>query len=62
MPKSDDRVGVTYLVKLDPGGVLPVWLVKLVSMTGPYNSFIKLRDFVKQDKYQKAKLAYIEEL
>ena len=62
VPKSNNVVGVTYLVKLDPGGLLPVWLVNLVSTSGPYNSFIKLKDFVKQDKYQNTKLAYIEEL
>ena len=62
VPRSNNLVDVTYLVKLDPGGWLPVWLVNLVSTSGPYNSFIKLREFVRQDKYQNAKLAYIEGL
>lgn len=62
VPKSNNLVDVTYIVKLDPGGWLPIWLVNLVSISGPYNSFVNLKDFVKQDKYQKAKLAYIEEL
>ncbi|MDN5213593.1 START domain-containing protein [Fulvivirgaceae bacterium BMA12] len=62
VPKGADMVDVTYIVKLDPGGWLPPWLVNLVSTSGPYNSFVKLRDFVKRDKYQKASLAYIDEL
>ena len=62
VPKSNNLVDVTYLVRLDPGGWLPVWLVNLVSTSGPFNSFVKLKDFVKQEKYQKTTLAYIEEL
>ena len=60
VPKGNNLVNVTYLVKLDPGGLLPGWLVNLVSYSGPFNSFIKLKEFVRQDKYQKTELAYIE--
>ncbi|MCG8323515.1 MAG: START domain-containing protein [Cytophagales bacterium] len=60
VPKGNNLVDITYLVKLDPGGLLPGWLVNLVSYSGPFHSFVKLKDFVKQDKYQKTKLAHIE--
>ncbi|MXV15714.1 START domain-containing protein [Hufsiella ginkgonis] len=46
----DNRLAVDYTFSVDPGGSLPAWFVNMASSTGPYTSFMKLRDIVQNQK------------
>lgn len=50
-PIDADHVRVEYTLQVDPGGLIPAWLVNMVASTGPYQSFIGLRKQVKKEKY-----------
>jgi hypothetical protein len=51
---ANNKLKVDYTFSVDPGGNIPVWLVNATLTIGPYNSFVKLRDFLKT-KNDKAK-------
>jgi len=57
VPSSDARWQVTsvkgslkieYTLNIDPGGVVPSWLVNIAMAEGPYNSFMKLKALLQQ--------------
>lgn len=53
-----DSVKVIYEMSVDPGGSLPTWLVNSMSVDLPFITLSNLRNLVKQEKYQKAKLSF----
>lgn len=55
-PIDAQHVRVEYTLQVDPGGIIPAWLVNMVASTGPYQSFIGLRKQVKKEKYNNARL------
>lgn len=46
VPLSKNEVSVTYLLKADPGGDLPAWIVNSFSSQGPQASFENLRRYL----------------
>lgn len=52
---------VEYYIYSDPGGSLPDWLVNMALDVGPRETIKNIRDFVRQDKYQSAKLAHLKD-
>ncbi len=52
-----DQVKVIYEISVSPGGNLPMWLINSMSVDIPFITLKNLRNLVKQDKYQKAKLS-----
>lgn len=60
-PLSNDSVKVENHVKSDPGGSLPTWLINMTLDQGPLNSMNNLKEFIKKDKYQHAKLSFLKE-
>jgi hypothetical protein len=59
---KNGEVESTYYILLNPGGNIPVWLINLFVIDGPYNTILKMKELLKQEKYQKAKLNYIQEV
>jgi len=41
---------VVYTLRIDPGGSVPVWLINLSMAEGPYNSFSKLKEKLRQKR------------
>jgi hypothetical protein len=39
---------VVYTLRIDPGGSVPAWLINLSMAEGPYNSFSKLKEELRQ--------------
>lgn len=60
-PLEKGIIRVEYTLQVDPAGSIPAWLVNLFASTGPYQSLKGLRKEVKLAKYQKAKLAGIND-
>ena len=57
VPSSDARwqvssvkgsLKIEYTLHIDPGGVVPSWLVNIAMAEGPYNSFLKLKELLQQ--------------
>lgn len=47
VPDGSSRINVDYTFSIDPGGSIPGWLVNMTIASGPYKSFLKLRDILK---------------
>lgn len=45
---SKNRISVTYLLEVDPGGSLPPWIVNLFISKGPYETFRNLSELLKE--------------
>ncbi len=50
MPDGANKINVDYTFAIDPGGSIPNWLVNMTIASGPYKSFVKLRDILKTAK------------
>jgi len=60
-PKKDGTVHVEYYLYSDPGGNIPDWVVNLGLDRGPVQSLLSFKELLRQDKYQKARLAFIKD-
>ncbi|MCR8561466.1 hypothetical protein KXD93_27680 [Mucilaginibacter sp. BJC16-A38] len=45
---TENKLKVDYTFSVDPGGSIPSWLVNATMAIGPYNSFAKLREMLKE--------------
>ncbi len=61
VPGQGGWLYVEYYIYSDPGGSLPDWLVNMAIDVGPRETIKNIRGFVRQPKYQTAKLAFIKE-
>ncbi|MDP9048048.1 MAG: START domain-containing protein, partial [Bacteroidota bacterium] len=43
----NNKLNVDYTFSVDPGGSIPSWIVNATMAIGPYNSFVKLREVLK---------------
>jgi hypothetical protein len=48
----DNTILAEYQLSLDPGGLVPSWLVNLFIDKAPYESFMKMKKMVHDKKYQ----------
>ena len=59
-PRADHGLDVVYIAQADPGGTMPAWLINAFITKGPLETFIKLRELVKEDTYNKVQYAFIK--
>jgi hypothetical protein len=50
IPLTKDKIKVDYVFRVNPGGAIPAWLVNIAATTGPYNTFVKLREIMSGDQ------------
>ncbi len=60
-PLANGMVKVEYTMQVDPGGLLPAWLVNMFVAKGPYQTFVKLREQVKKPIYNDIHLSFIKD-
>jgi hypothetical protein len=60
-PAGNGDVIVIYQLHSEPGGSLPPGLANMAVTDLPYNTFIKLRNIVREEKYAKARFPQITE-
>jgi hypothetical protein len=46
----NNSLKIEYTLRIDPGGSVPAWLVNIAMTEGPFNSFIKLKEELKQKR------------
>lgn len=50
VPVSTNLLKVEYVMQIDPGGLVPAWMVNMVAAQAPYDSFKNLKDKIGQRK------------
>lgn len=58
-PVAGNKYKIEYRLQVDPGEGVPAWLLNVFAVTGPYESFINLKQKIKQPQYAQAKLPFI---
>lgn len=58
-PLKNGTVDGEYYLYLDPGGEIPSWIINFFITDGPYLTILKMKDLLSSNKYQQAKLGFI---
>jgi START domain len=60
-PLSAEQIQVTYLLKSDPGGSIPSWMINLAIDQGPLKSMQGFLQQLQDPKYKNARLPMIKD-
>jgi hypothetical protein len=60
-PLPDSRIRIDYQLDLDPGAAVPAWLVNSFSTRGPFETFVNIREQLRQPKYRDATISFIKD-
>ena len=58
-PDNNGKINIEYRMKVDPGGLLPAWLVNLAVTKGPINTIESLFTLLDSDRYDDAQVENI---
>jgi START domain len=61
VPLANGQVKIEYVLQVDPGGMIPAWLINLFATKGPFESFKNLRLQVKKPAYNHVVLPFIKD-
>ena len=61
VPQTNGQVKIEYVLQVDPGGMVPAWLINLFATKGPFESFKNLRLQVKKPAYNRVVLPFIRD-
>ena len=61
VPQPNGQVKIEYVLQVDPGGMVPAWLINLFATKGPLESFKNLRVQVKKPAYSHVVLPFIKD-
>lgn len=61
-PHNTGWISIEYVMGVDPGGVLPAWLVNLAATVGPVNTMKSLYKIIESGRYKGLNTVGIEEL
>jgi hypothetical protein len=53
-PLGENQVKITFQLKANPGGEIPLWMSNLVAADSPFVTLKNLREEIKKDHYRKA--------
>lgn len=59
IPLKNGFVEVNYELLVNPGGNIPAWLVNLAVVDGPFDTSVKMRELLMNEKYQKTTYSFI---
>jgi len=59
IPLKNGFVEVNYELLVNPGGNIPAWLVNLALVDGPFDTSVKMREMLMNEKYQKTNYSFI---
>lgn len=58
---NESQIKAEYIIRVDPGGAVPSWLVNLFMDRGPYESVINMRKLLSEPIYQQAQISWLHE-
>ena len=58
-PVDASTIRIDYQLEVDPGANPPAWLINMFSVKGPYETFTKLREQIRQPKYRDTIIPFI---
>lgn len=58
-PNAEGGVDIEYTAQADPAGSMPAWLANAFITKGPYETFLKLKEVIKQGRYRGVQFASI---
>ncbi len=58
-PLKQDWVKVEYTLQVDPGGIIPAWMVNMLAAQGPTESFKNMRKQLRLPRYKNINLPFI---
>ena len=58
-PVDESTISIVYELEVDPGENPPAWLINMFSVKGPYETFTKLREQIKDPKYHASSVPFI---
>lgn len=61
-PMKDGTVEAVYEFYVNPGGLIPAWLLNSAVAYGPYETMLNFKEWVMKEKYQKSKSTLIKEV
>jgi ribosome-associated toxin RatA of RatAB toxin-antitoxin module len=59
-PKSDGTVDGVYYLYLNPGGNIPIWLINMFVVDGPFLTILKMKELLQTEKYNDCKVHFIK--
>jgi hypothetical protein len=59
-PIDKNQIIIEFTLFADPAGSIPSWLVNRFSLYGPYETFKKLKNYIKSPEYTEVKLPFIK--
>jgi START domain len=59
-PAGKSCITIEFILFADPAGSIPVWLINMFSIYGPFETFIKLKEQLKKPEYTNARFPFIE--
>lgn len=59
-PLGKDQIKVEYTLQVDPGGIIPAWMVNMLAAQGPTESFRNMRKQLLLPRYKGLKLPFIK--
>lgn len=60
-PLKNGLINCEYQLLFDPGGNVPIWMVNIAAIDGPYETTRNMRQMVLKEKYQKTNYTFIKE-
>lgn len=57
---THNTVDIDYMLEVDPGGAIPIWLVNLFGTSGPTETFKKMKKQIQKPQYVNANLGFID--
>lgn len=60
-PSGKDQIIIEFTLFADPAGSIPIWLVNRFSMYGPFETFKKLKDYIRKPEYSNVQLPFIKD-
>jgi START domain len=58
-PAGGDLITIEFTLFADPGGSIPVWLINIFSIYGPFETFRKLKIQLNKPEYRNVRLPHI---
>lgn len=57
---GDNSIRIEYIIHFNPGGNVPAWMINAFITSGPYETFVKLKERMLAPEYADVKFDYIK--